>query len=115
MNPLLTTIPLADTWGMQVGTGFVIAMVVMMVLCMGAMMFGMARMGRSSTGGWSMPWNRLMGRESPRETLERRFAEGEISVEEYRARREVLVDGGAGGNGAGKDETSTASRGEGRR
>jgi hypothetical protein len=36
---IATTVPLADTWGIEIGTGWVIAVVVMMVLCMGAMMF----------------------------------------------------------------------------
>jgi hypothetical protein len=33
------------------------------------------------------------------EILERRFAEGEISIEEYRARREALVDRAAESSG----------------
>ena len=102
MNPQLS-ISFTDTSGMGIGTGFVIAMVVMMVLCMGAMMFGMARMGggsgRSSGRNWSMPWNRFMGRGGPMETLERRFAEGAISADDYRARREALVNEAPGPKG----------------
>jgi uncharacterized membrane protein len=36
-----------------------------------------------------------MSRETPLEILDRRFAEGEISEEDYRARREVLTGRGA--------------------
>jgi hypothetical protein len=57
---------------------------------------------------------RLVTRESPVEILDRRFAEGAISMEEYRARREALVDGGVEPNGFHKDELLTAPRGEGR-
>ena len=39
--------------------------------------------------------------EGPVEILERRFAEGAISLEDYRARREVLANGTP--NGAHKD------------
>jgi putative oligomerization/nucleic acid binding protein len=45
----------------------------------------------------SMPAS--ISRETPMEILERRFAEGEISIEEYRARREALVDRAAESSG----------------
>ena len=104
---IATTVPPADTWVMDIGTGWVIAVVVMMVLCMGAMMFGMAWMGGRggrSAHGWSMPWDwdRFMARETPLETLERRFAAGEISVEDYQARREIIA-GGRNQGGPGDD------------
>jgi hypothetical protein len=44
------------------------------------------------------------------EILERRFAEGAISVEEYRTRREALVDGTAEPNTNHEDEPLTAAR-----
>jgi uncharacterized membrane protein len=104
----------AATWG--IASGWVVVMVVMMVLCMGGMMFGMSRMGRGSTRGSWAPWDRFMTKESPLELLERRFAEGEISAEDYRARREVLLNGTARPNGKHKDESVTATpAGEGRR
>jgi uncharacterized membrane protein len=92
------TVLLADT-GIDIGAGWVIFMVAMMVLCM----FGMGRMmGRGR--GWSMPWTRWMSRETPMETLERRFAQGEISVDEYRERRELIARGTAEPNGDHHDE-----------
>jgi hypothetical protein len=42
--------------------------------------------------------------------LERRFAEGEISIEEYRARREALVDGAAFPSGDEDDNRLAAPR-----
>ena len=108
MNAVIA--PLAN-----VGAGFVVVMAIMMVLCMGAMMFGMGRMGRGSGRGWSMPWQRFTTRETPVETLERRFAAGEISVEEYRTRRELLVNGAAQPNGdRDGEELSLTRSGEGR-
>ena len=56
----------------------------------------------------------LVTGESPMEILERRFAAGEISVEEYRTRQEALVSGAAERNGAHKDELLAAPGGEGR-
>jgi putative membrane protein len=40
-------------------------------------------------------WGRPRGGVSPTEILDRRFAEGEISAEEYRDRRKALADGAA--------------------
>lgn len=54
----------------------------------------------------SAPGERHVSREGPVEILERRFAEGEITAEDYRARREVLVSGPA--------EPETAPQAEGR-
>ena len=100
------TIPLAVT-------GWWIVMPVMMLLCMGAMMLVMRGMGGGGSHGWSRPRGRFITKETPVETLERRFAEGEISIDEYRARREALVDGSAHPH---EDERLTAPRaGEGRR
>jgi len=98
---------------MHDGGGWWILGVAMMVLFMGGMMWMMMRgMGGGSSSG---PSESRGTPESPMEILERRFAEGAISVEEYRARREALVDGSSGSNGAHKDEPLTAARpGEGR-
>jgi uncharacterized membrane protein len=107
------TVLLADT-GIDIGAGWLIFMVVMMVFCMGMMMFGMGRMGRGR--GWSMPWTRWMSRETPMETLERRFARGEISVDEYRERREVIAGGIAEPTAHDHDEPVVApTAGEGRK
>ena len=102
------TLLLADSWGMHdgdVGMGWWIVGVPFMVLMMGGMMWMMMRgMG----GGSSAPSESPGATESPVEILERRFAEGAISMEEYRARRELL-DGTAEPNGDHKDEPLTAS------
>lgn len=110
------TIPLADTWGMHdgdIGVGWLIVMVPMMLLMMGGMMWMMMR----GMGGSSSPPNESSGTtESPGDILERRFAEGEISIEEYRARREALVNGIANESGERDEQPLTASQaGEGRR
>ena len=94
---LALTVPLADMH--DIGTGWWIVMIPMMVLFMGAMMWmmmrGMGGMGGSSSDDSSAPSDRSVSGLSPMETLERRLAEGEISIEEYRARCEALVDGAA--------------------
>lgn len=99
MVNIAQTIPLADSWGMHgddIGAGWFLVMVPLMVLFMGGMMWMMIRgMRGGSSPGSSAPSETPGTRESPSDILERRFAEGEISIEEYRARREVLVNGSA--------------------
>ena len=108
------TLVMADSWGMHdgdVGMGWWIIGVPFMLLMMGGMMWMMMRgMG----GGSSAPTERPGATESPVEILKRRFAEGEISVEEYRTRREELVNRTDEPNGDQKDEPLTASEVEGR-
>lgn len=109
-------IPLADGWGMHDGdidAGWWIVGAALMMLFMGGMMWMMMRgMGGGSS---SAPGESRDTTESPVQILERRFAEGAISVEEYQARREALVNGSSGSNGAQKDGLPTAARaGEGR-
>ena len=82
----------AQTIPLAVVSGWWIFMPVMMLICMGAMMWMMRGMGGSSSRDRSAPLNRFVSRETPLEALERRFAEGEISTDEYRERREALVD-----------------------
>lgn len=104
----VVALPLADTWGMHdgVGTGWGILMLVGMFLFWGALVVGIVWLIRATTRGWGARGERLVDgeppvpRESPVEILERRFAEGAISVEDYRARREVLVDEAATPSGA---------------
>ena len=86
-------VPLADAWGMHgdVGAGWWIVMMVAMLLFWGAVIFGVVWLIRGIARGGSAPGERHVSRESPVEILERRFAEGEISAEDYRARREVLA------------------------
>ena len=89
---IVQSIPLADTWGMHgdVGAGWWILMMVVMVLFWGAIIFGVVWLLRGAADG--RPRRRS---ESPTDVLERRLADGAISVEDYQARREVLVSGGA--------------------
>ena len=81
--------PVADTW-MHGGVGWGWMMMIPMVLFWGAVIFGVIWLIRTAGGG-----SAAERKESPTEILERRFAEGDISVEDYRARREVLGNGTA--------------------
>ena len=86
-------IPLVDSWGMHgdVGAGWMIVMMIFMVLFWALVIFGIVWLVRGfSVGSWSPSRER---KETPSEILERRFAEGEISVEDYQQRKDVL--GGA--------------------
>ena len=102
-------IPLADAWGMHgdVGAGWWIVMMVAMLLFWGAVIFGVVWLIRGIARGGSAPGERHVSKESPVEILQRRFAEGEISAEDYRARREVLEGGTAQANPAAKHQPLT--------
>jgi uncharacterized membrane protein len=98
-------VPLADTWGMHgdVGWGWMVLMMAVMVLFWGAVIFGIVWLIRSVAGGGPTPSAEMpVNRETPVQILERRFAEGALTLEDYRARREVLVAGA-------KDEPGTTS------
>jgi putative membrane protein len=104
------TTPLA--WGMHGGGGWWIAGAALMMLFMGAMMWMMMRgMGSGSSQTSSASGEARPTTESPVEVLERRLAEGAISVEEYEARREALVHASSGPNGARKEESLTGAPG----
>lgn len=63
-----------------------LSMMVAMVLIWGAIVFAVVWLVRGAFNG------QQRGRsESPLEVLDRRFAEGDISREDYEARREALV------------------------
>lgn len=111
MNIALT-VPLADSWGMHGNGGWWLLAAIPMMLFMGAMMWMMMRgmMGGGSSPDSSTPSDRSVSRETPLETLERRFAEGEISIEEYRARREALAEGAAEPSGDEDEERLAAPR-----
>lgn len=97
---------LADTWmhgGW--GWGWMALMMILMLLFWAAVIFGIVWLIRGTLGGG--PERRS---ESPTEVLERRFAEGALSVEDYYARRDVLANAAGGSNGARKDEQLTAPR-----
>lgn len=103
------TIPLADAWGMHgsdVGWGW---MMIPMVLFWGAVILGIVWLIRGSARGWSAPAE-TPSRETPVEILERRFAEGAISPDDYRTRRQVLVNGPADSNGAHEEVPPAAPR-----
>jgi putative membrane protein len=103
------TIPLADTWmhgGW--GWGWMSLMMIAMVLFWGAVIFGIFWFIRGIARGDWAPTETPVNKESAVEVLERRFAEGTITTEDYRARREVLVNGTAASNGAREDEPVTA-------
>ncbi len=86
-------IPPADIWmhgGW--GWGWMSLMMVMMVLFWGAIIFGVFWLLRGVARDGSAPLESPARKESPVEILERRFAEGEITEDDYRARREVLTN-----------------------
>lgn len=91
-TPLAT---IADTWGMHgdVGTGWMIAMSLMMVVFWGAVILGIAWLIRGAARSGPAPAETTSRQESAVEILERRFAEGAITPDDYRARREILVRG----------------------
>ncbi len=98
-------VPLADTWDMHgdIGTGGWVVMAVAMVLFWGAIILGIVWLVRGGSDAW-----RGGQREKPLDLLERRFAEGAISVEEYHERRDVLETGTQRRRGAaGEDEGAT--------
>jgi putative membrane protein len=59
----------------------------------GAVIFGVVWLARGGTVGWGRPDRR----ETPLEILDRRFAEGAISAEEYHERRAVMTSRRGGG------------------
>lgn len=79
---------LADSFDMhgEVGTGWMIVMMVAMVLFWAAIIVGIVWLVRGAFDGW-----RGGRRETPSEILDRRFAEGAISVEDYHERREIIA------------------------
>ena len=104
--------PWADTWGMHgnVGWGWMILMMAGMVLFWGAVIFGIAWLVRSAAGGvFPASADPPVPRETPVEILERRFAEGALSLDDYRTRREVLAGGAVEPNGAAEDKRRMSS------
>ena len=86
---LLSTVPLADSWGMHDGFGWggMILMMIFMALFWAAVIFGIVWFARGEFTGWRGGTRK----ETPTEILDRRFAEGNISAEDYQARREVIA------------------------
>ena len=108
---------LADTWGMHgdVGWGWMTVMMGGMVLFWAVVIVGIVWLIRGFERRGSGGGEAAAGRESPIEILERRFAEGAISSEDYWARRQVLVSGNAEPNGARSEVRVAPSGGGGQR
>ena len=90
------------------GWGWMSMMMVVMVLFWGAVIFGIVWLIRGAARGERTPSETPVNKESPVEILDRRFAEGAITPEDYQARREVLLNGAAGSNDARRDEVLAA-------
>lgn len=88
----LAFLPLADTWGMHdsdVGTGWMIVMMLGMVVFWGLVILGLVWLLRETIG---------RGHDGdPLAILDRRLADGQISVKEYEQRRKALGSGPASG------------------
>ena len=111
----MSTVLIADTWGMHdVGVGWMVVMMGVMVLFWAAVILGIVWLVRGGVRGW-----RERRDESrpppPTEILQRRFAEGAISVEDYRERREVIADATTESNGDRHEPLATPIGGEGRK
>ena len=93
MNIALATL-VADTWMHgDWGWGWMALMMVMMLLFWGAIIAAIVWLLRGAS--WSAtPREGGASKETPAEILDRRFAEGEISEDDYRARRELLAGRG---------------------
>ena len=89
-----SAVVLADMWDTNghMGGGWWIVMMIWMVLFWSAVAIGIVWLVRR---GSSERWH-AERRETPLEILDRRFAEGAMSAEEYHDRREVITGGGAG-------------------
>lgn len=84
---------LADTWGMHdndIGTGWMIVMMLGMVVFWGFVILGVIWLVREYGHPSS---RRAAGPDDPLTILDRRFANGEITAKEYEERRTVLTRG----------------------
>ena len=103
MNAIATVL-IADTWGMHdIGAGWMIVMMGVMILFWAAVILGIVWLVRGGFEG------RRESRDEARtstasELLDRRFAEGSISADEYRERRELIARATAEPNGARRHE-----------
>lgn len=84
----LTNLPVADSWNMPGGWGWgwMVPMMLGMVLFWGAVIFGVIWLVRDASERRPRRHD-----ESALEILDRRFAEGALSVDEYHERRDVLA------------------------
>jgi uncharacterized membrane protein len=101
---------LAASFGFGVAPWLII-MGAFCIVMMGSMLVMMVGMGsHTMQRHWSAPWERFLNNETPIEILDRRFAEGAITPEDYRTRRQALANGAAESNGAHKDESQSAGQ-----
>ena len=80
---------IADTWGMHdndIGTGWWMVMMLGMVLFWGLVILGVIWLVREVGG----PRRHGRAPDDPLAILDRRFAEGDITVKEYEQRRKIL-------------------------
>jgi putative membrane protein len=94
LTALISALPLADSdgpgwWIVFAPLGWLLVIATFVVL-LRVFVFRGGRWGPGWGGGPGGPPHR--GRMSAAEVLERRFAEGELTAEEYRERRAVLED-----------------------
>jgi putative membrane protein len=85
----LSLLQFADTWGMHdndVGAGWMIAMMLGMVVFWGLVVVGVVWLLRETIGRGHRRTDA-----DPLAILDRRLAEGQISVEEYELRRKTLA------------------------
>jgi putative membrane protein len=97
------SLPLADTWAMHgAGAGWMTAMMIGMGLFWGAVVLGIVWLVRDGVAQRRHP-----AREPALTILERRFAEGAVSPDDYQQRRNVLT------GSANRDQDLTSSESEG--
>lgn len=109
----ISTVLIADAWGMHdVGVGWMVAMMGVMVLFWAAVILGIVWLVR---GGLESRRERRGrgGAPTATEILERRFAEGAISFDDYRRRRDVIAGGSAEPNGERHRSLTAPTAGEG--
>jgi putative membrane protein len=90
---IASTVLFADAWDTNghMGGGWWIVMMFGMVFFWAAVILGIVWLVRRSSGAARFGSSQDARGETPIEILERRFAEGEISADEYRERREVIT------------------------
>lgn len=94
MGEVMKTValPVADAWGMHgdVGAGWWIVMIVGMAVFLGAVILAAVWLTRGALSG-----GRADATETPNDVLQRRFAQGVITAEDYEQRRKLLAEHGA--------------------
>lgn len=86
----LMGLPLADSWDMHDGNaGWMGVGMIGMALFWGAIILGIVWLVRGGPDRWRRP------EETPLAILDRRFAEGALSADEYHERRAVLTGASA--------------------